>query len=151
MYYFFFIIIIMCNDLDYQGSALKIVTLLAAQGRWLDRAQSDGNCLFWSLSKQLFESDKYHSNPRMISSEYAASCPDLFSSWTIQDLSLQEHVHMEDDKSVGKTIAKLNVLEGDGERRLNIFRVGSTISGGGGGGEQRKFETNYQSKFFFNL
>ena len=40
---------------------------------------------------------------------------------------------MEDDKSVGKTIDKLNVLEGDGERRLNIFRVGSTNFGGGGG------------------
>ena len=96
----------------------------------------------------------YHGNPGMILSEYAASYPDLFSSWTIQDLPLQEHVHMEDDKSVGKTIAKLNVLEGDGERRLKIFRVGSTIfggGGGGGGGEQRKFETNYQSKFFFPL
>ena len=68
-------------------------------------------------------------------------------SWTIQDLSLQEHVHMEDDKSVGKTIAKLNVLEGDGERRLNIFRVGSTNfrGGGGGGGGQRKFR-NKSSK-----
>ena len=72
----------------------------------------------------------------MISSEYAASYPDLFSSWTIQDLSLQEHVHMEDDKSVGKTIANLTVLEGDGERRLNIFRVGSTNFGGGGGAKE---------------
>ena len=69
-----------------------MITFLAAQGRRLDRAQPDGNCLFRSLSKQLFESDVYHGELRMILSEYAASYPDLFSSWTIQDLSLQEHV-----------------------------------------------------------
>ena len=40
-----------------------MITFLAAR---LDRAQPDGNCLFRSLSKQLFESDVYHGELRMI-------------------------------------------------------------------------------------
>ena len=62
------------QDKDRQGSA-KMITFLAAQGRRLDRAQPDGNILFRSLSKQLFESDIYHGELRMILSEYAASYP----------------------------------------------------------------------------
>lgn len=69
-----------------------MITFLAAQGRRLDRALGDGNCLFRSLSKQLFSTSKYHGQLRQALIEYAASDPDLFSGRTMQGLSLQEHL-----------------------------------------------------------
>ena len=113
------------QDKDRQGSA-TMITFSAAQGRRLDRAQPDGNCLFRSLSKQLFESDVYHGELRMILSEYAASYPDLFCSWTIQDLSLQEHVRKMKEPSVGKSLRNNSCSYTVPKEHLCCFRFPGT-------------------------
>ena len=79
------------QDKEIHGS-VKIITFLRTHSRRLDRAQPDGHCLFRSLSKQLFNSGKHHSTLRKTLTEYAASYPEVYSSWTIEGLSLQEHL-----------------------------------------------------------
>ena len=69
-----------------------MINFLAAQGRRLDRVQADGNCLFRSLSKQLFNDEKYHCELRKMLIGYAESIPELISGWAIEGLSLQEHL-----------------------------------------------------------
>ncbi len=69
-----------------------MITFLRRHSRRLDRAQPDGNCLFRSLSKQLFHSEKHHSTLRKTLTGHAASYPEVYISWTIEGLSLQEHI-----------------------------------------------------------
>lgn len=69
-----------------------MITFLAAHHRRLDRARADGNCLFRSLSKQLFNNPEYHNELRKIITEFVGSNPELFSGWAIEGLSLQEHL-----------------------------------------------------------
>ena len=113
------------QDKDRQGSA-TMITFLAAQGRRMDRAQPDGNCLFRSLSKQLFESDVYHGELRMILGEYAASYPDLFSSWTIQDLCAGTCTEDERTKSVGKSLRNNSCSYTVPKEHLCCFRFPGT-------------------------
>ena len=82
----------MLKDKELQGS-VKMITFLVAQGRHLDRAQPDGNCLFGSLSKQLFNREKHHSELRKLLNQHAASYPNVFSRWTIEGQSLQEYLY----------------------------------------------------------
>ena len=63
-----------------------MITFLRRHSRRLDRAQPDGNCLFRTLSKQLFHSEKHHSTLWKTSTEHAASYPEVYSSWTIEGL-----------------------------------------------------------------
>lgn len=69
-----------------------MVPFLTAHGRRLDRTKPDGNCLFRSLSKQLCHNAEYHNILRVLITEYAATNSELFSGWTIQNLSFEEHL-----------------------------------------------------------
>ena len=89
--FFYYVTQWLPQDRKVQGSA-KIIPFLAAQGRRLDRARADGNCLFRSLSKQLFNNADYHGELREMLIECAASNPTLFKGRTIQGLSLEKHL-----------------------------------------------------------
>ena len=69
-----------------------MISYLRTHGRRLDRAQPDGNCLFWSLSKQLFNSEIHHSISLRITLAEHASHPEVYNGWTIEGLSLKEHI-----------------------------------------------------------
>lgn len=69
-----------------------MIPFLKAQGRRLDRSRADGNCLFRSLSKQLFNNADYHGELREMLIQCAASNPTLFKGWAIQGLSLEKHL-----------------------------------------------------------
>ncbi len=84
-------VVVFFQDKEVYGS-VKMITFLRRHSTHLDRAQPDGNCLFRSLSKQLFHSEKHHSTLQKTLTEHAASYPEVYSSWTIEGLSLQEHI-----------------------------------------------------------
>ena len=69
-----------------------MVAFLASQSRRLDRAQPDGNCLFRSLSKQLFNSEKQHITLREMLNKHVTSHPEVYKYWTIEGLSLTQHL-----------------------------------------------------------
>ena len=47
-----------------------ILTSLKQQNRTIDNIQADGNCMFRSLSKELFGSEKYHSDLRKLVTDF---------------------------------------------------------------------------------
>ena len=47
-----------------------ILTSLEQQNRTIDNIQADGNCMFRSLSKELFGSEKYHSDLRKLVTDF---------------------------------------------------------------------------------
>ena len=70
-----------------------MIGFLTAQGRQIDRTKPDGNCLFRSLSKQLCNNAEYHNTLRQVVTEYIESNPSLFHGWTLENQSIEEHVH----------------------------------------------------------
>ena len=68
-----------------------MVSFLAANGRCLDSAMADGNCLFRAVSKQLC-GDSEHDKLREIITDYVAANPKLFSGWTTENQSIEQHV-----------------------------------------------------------
>ena len=58
---------------------------------WIEHSPMETAC-FCSLSKQLFNSEKHHSELQKILNEHAALYPAVFNSWTIEGLSLHEHL-----------------------------------------------------------
>ena len=69
-----------------------MISFLAATGRYLDPAKPDGNCLFRTLSKQLCGNPEQHPKLRKVITDYVASNPSLFSGWTTDNQSIEEHV-----------------------------------------------------------
>ena len=69
-----------------------MIAFLTSQSRRLDRAQPNGNCLFRSLSKQLFNSEKQHITLREMLNKHVASHLEVYKCWTIEGLSLIEHL-----------------------------------------------------------
>ena len=69
-----------------------MVSFLAANGRCLDPAMADGNCLFRAVSKQLCGDSEEHAKLRMVITDYVASNPSLFSGWTTENESVEQRV-----------------------------------------------------------
>ena len=69
-----------------------MVSFLAANGRRLDSAMADGNCLFRAVSKQLCGDSEQHDKLRQIITDYVAANPKLFSGWTTENQSIEQHV-----------------------------------------------------------
>lgn len=69
-----------------------MVSFLTASGRHFDPAKPDGNCLFRALSKQLCGDPENNGLLREELTNYVSSNPKLFSGWTTDCQSIEQHV-----------------------------------------------------------
>ena len=69
-----------------------MVSFLATHGRQLDPAPTDGNCLFWSLAKQLIGDPSNHYQLRETLTKFIALNPQVFKCWLKDNCTLKEHL-----------------------------------------------------------
>ena len=75
-----------------RSETTQMVSFLTASGRRLDPAKPDGNCLFRALSKQLCGDAESNGLLREVLTDYVASNPNLFSGWTTDSQSIEQHI-----------------------------------------------------------
>ena len=75
-----------------KGETMQMVSFLTASGRRFDLAKPDGNCLFRALSKQLCGDPENNGLLREVLTNYVSSNPTLFSGWTTDCQSIEQHV-----------------------------------------------------------
>ena len=69
-----------------------MVSFLAAHGRQIDPAPTDGNCLFWSLAKQLTGDPSKHYQLRKTLTKFIAQNPQVFKCWLRDNSTIKEHL-----------------------------------------------------------
>jgi hypothetical protein len=80
--------------LTVKSSGKKIMAIIKAEGMFVKKMNGDGNCLFRSLSDQLFkDGGKDHNIVRSVVCDYISMNIDSFSGFFIDDIDINEYIN----------------------------------------------------------
>ena len=106
-----------------KGETMQMVSFLTASGRRFDLAKPDGNCLFRALSKQLCGDPENNGLLREVLTNYVSSNPTLFSGWTTDCQSIEQHVTEMKSRDNGDPSSRLKLQPRFLKRRFMLLQI----------------------------